>query len=268
MHSTNISSYSSLPCYNAYTSNDSAVWFGFVDRRKVGASPTMGTSRPHKRADNEAVSTISTASSLSGSLDPVPDELLRRARSKLVVQIETSIQNMATKTNIQKVVLPLLPHTLEAYKSIYNKNGRIGIYAPLERAAIIAKFNAKRRRRVWNKKIRYSYRKDMADLRTRVKGRFAKRPAEQQAAVVEPAKNKQTSASSTKTITPALSDDPITVPINIPINETKETSCVVSEGDDVDILDVNNPGEGSMSTDDTEDMCIICWMGGICEIHL
>ncbi len=61
---------------------------------------------------------------------------------------------------------------------MYNKNGRIGIYTPAERAAIIQKFNAKRARRVWNKKIRYNCRKNLADRRLRVKGRFVKRSVE------------------------------------------------------------------------------------------
>jgi CCT motif len=58
---------------------------------------------------------------------------------------------------------------------VYNKNGRIGIYTPAERAAIIERFLQKRSRRVWNKKIRYDCRKDLADRRLRVKGRFVKR---------------------------------------------------------------------------------------------
>ena len=58
---------------------------------------------------------------------------------------------------------------------VYNKNGRIGIYTPSERAAIIARFQGKRSRRVWNKKIRYNCRKNLADRRLRVKGRFVKR---------------------------------------------------------------------------------------------
>ena len=61
---------------------------------------------------------------------------------------------------------------------MYNKNGRIGIYTPAERAAIIQKFNAKRARRVWNKKIRYNCRKNLTDWRMRVKGRFVKRSVE------------------------------------------------------------------------------------------
>jgi CCT motif len=58
---------------------------------------------------------------------------------------------------------------------VYNKNGRIGIYTPQERAAIIARYHEKRSHRNWNKKIRYNCRKSLADSRLRVKGRFVKR---------------------------------------------------------------------------------------------
>jgi hypothetical protein len=61
---------------------------------------------------------------------------------------------------------------------LYNQHGRIGIYTPAERAAIIARFHRKRSRRVWNKKIRYGCRKNLADRRMRVKGRFVKRSTE------------------------------------------------------------------------------------------
>lgn len=63
---------------------------------------------------------------------------------------------------------------------VYNKNGRIGIYTPAERAAIIERFQRKRSRRVWNKKIRYNCRKSLADRRLRVKGRFVKRSEQEQ----------------------------------------------------------------------------------------
>jgi hypothetical protein len=49
---------------------------------------------------------------------------------------------------------PSLPHMLAKYATIYNKNGRIGIYTREERDVIIARFREKRSRRVWAKKIR------------------------------------------------------------------------------------------------------------------
>jgi len=49
---------------------------------------------------------------------------------------------------------------------------RIGIYTLAERKERIARFVEKRNRRVWVKKIRYSCRKNLAQTRMRVKGRF------------------------------------------------------------------------------------------------
>ena len=65
---------------------------------------------------------------------------------------------------------------------IYNCHGRIGIYAPAERAAILIRFHGKRPRRNWQKKIRYNCRKNLADSRLRVKGRFVKRSEQDQLA--------------------------------------------------------------------------------------
>ena len=39
---------------------------------------------------------------------------------------------------------------------------------------MISRFHEKRKRRVWKKKIRYHCRKNLADSRVRVKGRFVK----------------------------------------------------------------------------------------------
>merc|ERR1719163_190015 len=61
------------------------------------------------------------------------------------------------------------------YSSICNQGGRIGIYLPAARKKLLAKFHAKRKRRVWNKKIRYGCRKQLADSRVRIKGRFVKK---------------------------------------------------------------------------------------------
>ena len=102
-----------------------------------------------------------------------PAELLRRARSKLLEDMHECGSNSKGST--------VLPHTLGKYKELYNKNGRIGIYTPAERAAIISRFQGKRSRRVWNKKIRYNCRKNLADRRMRVKGRFVKRSSEEAA---------------------------------------------------------------------------------------
>lgn len=53
--------------------------------------------------------------------------------------------------------------------------GRIGAYTKEERQVIIAKFRAKKQRRIWRKQIKYDCRKRLADTRPRVKGRFVSR---------------------------------------------------------------------------------------------
>jgi hypothetical protein len=72
---------------------------------------------------------------------------------------------------------PGMPHrmpTIEEFASFCNKNGRIGIYTKEEREFLIRRFRDKKKRRIWKKKIRYECRKDLADRRIRVKGRFVK----------------------------------------------------------------------------------------------
>lgn len=156
-------------------------------------------------------------------------ELLRRARSRLLEDLSEG------NLNGEKGVLTL-PHSLAKYKEVYNKKGRIGIYTPAERAAIISRYHSKRTRRVWNKKIRYNCRKNLADRRMRVKGRFVKRSTEEEAKV--------------KTSTP-------TVP---PIPESEEAKFVSPEASitpegsiaskDQEMPDVTDPDAGFCPTED------------------
>lgn len=55
----------------------------------------------------------------------------------------------------------------------------VGIYSPNARRRRIEKFLEKRQRRVWSKKVKYDVRKNFADSRLRVKGRFVKKEDEQ-----------------------------------------------------------------------------------------
>lgn len=114
---------------------------------------------PVGRNANSAVNRSSYLT--SGSLRSAKDEL----------------QNIAIATIDSGPATSLSPATLtamEKYSSIYNKNGRIGIYTKDERAAIIRRYRDKKKRRVWKKQIRYYCRKNLADRRIRIKGRFVK----------------------------------------------------------------------------------------------
>lgn len=189
-----------------------------------------------------------------------PDELLRRARSRLLEDLSEGTMN-GEKGEV------VLPHSLAKYKpvsivwgcgcaeyctlsgsrrdqrslyfptspsslQVYNQNGRIGIYTPSERAAIIARYNDKRTRRNWNKKIRYNCRKSLADRRLRVKGRFVKRSEQEQLA-------KQLEAQAVKTE-------------EQPAGAVEEAGALVptTSSDDDDMPDVTDPEAGFVPTED------------------
>jgi len=162
--------------------------------------------------------------------DMTPEDLLRRARSRLLEDLSEG------SLNGEKGVLTL-PHSLSKYKEVYNKNGRIGIYTPAERAAIIARFSRKRSRRMWKKKIRYNCRKNLADRRMRVKGRFVKRSTEEMAKTTTVPETAQPSVTSV----PALYEE---TPSSTEVPKTED--CV----QDVDMPDVNDPEAGFAPTED------------------
>eukprot|EP01040_Poterioochromonas_malhamensis_P009432 gene9432-10243_t len=62
--------------------------------------------------------------------------------------------------------------------------GYIGIYSPEERKIRIQRFLEKRKHRMWAKKVKYDVRKNFADSRIRVKGRFVKKEEEKAAMIL------------------------------------------------------------------------------------
>ncbi len=57
--------------------------------------------------------------------------------------------------------------------------GNVGAYSPESRKTRIAKFLDKRQHRIWKKRVKYDVRKNFADSRLRVKGRFVKKEDEE-----------------------------------------------------------------------------------------
>ncbi|RYG40200.1 hypothetical protein EON68_04520, partial [archaeon] len=98
------------------------------------------------------------------SLSNEAEEFLERRRS----------QWAAAPPSINHARTGLAAALTEEQVASYNRDGRIGIYYVSERRHIIERYMAKRARRAWNKKIRYNCRKNLADRRIRVKGRFVK----------------------------------------------------------------------------------------------
>lgn len=226
-------------------------------------------------------SSMSSRSSSMGNADDglglVGGDILRRARSRLLEDLDVtsskgghnlphslakykgvslSLLSYCVQCERFASVMPLLCllfltwsfnlySLLFAAVQIYNRNGRVGIYSTEERAAIISRFHNKRTRRVWNKKIRYNCRKNLADRRLRVKGRFVKRDspeAKAYLASLEASNSKQATAvsGSFAEASPAPSPTPNTVNAMLPPPNVRMDG----------MPDVNDPEAGFCPTDD------------------
>lgn len=163
----------------------------FAGRRPRAASNPEGCD-VWRRYENAAVATLVDRGSSShahnsggpglpprvptASHDPTSARSLAAASASAAATAAAAAVAAAAAAAGPGNVNTILPHMLAKYADLYNKHGRIGIYTREERDAIIARFREKRLRRVWKKKIRYSCRKNLADKRIRVKGRFVKLP--------------------------------------------------------------------------------------------
>ena len=80
-------------------------------------------------------------------------------------------------------MLPAKPGSDEEYdtgeRAPGAPQGNVGAYSPESRRARIAKFLDKRQHRIWKKRVKYDVRKNFADSRLRVKGRFVKKEDEE-----------------------------------------------------------------------------------------
>ena len=75
---------------------------------------------------------------------------------------------------------PLLQYSIDEHglQQCIRPDGWIGAYSPSSRTVRIQNYLNKRHHRVWTKSVKYDVRKNFADSRLRVKGRFVKKEEE------------------------------------------------------------------------------------------
>mmetsp|Transcript_11331 Transcript_11331/g.23151 ORF Transcript_11331/g.23151 Transcript_11331/m.23151 type:complete len:416 (+) Transcript_11331:176-1423(+) len=150
-----------------------------------GRTSSQPKSNPRSKARSKSKYTISSRRpsvdlSTITVVDVVPDPLTSKVSyDSLRLKKEPLLDAMSKSPDFEGQMT--YPHAIGGYKNVYNKEGRVGIYTTQERKAILERFRDKRQRRVWVKKIRYDCRKNLADRRIRVKGRFVKMTPEQAA---------------------------------------------------------------------------------------
>merc|ERR1711998_735560 len=82
---------------------------------------------------------------------------------------------ISSDDELDSIIVPMSEETPLDLAECKRGPGYVGAYSPEERRERIARFHEKRLRRVWKKRVTYSTRKNIANKRMRVKGRFIKK---------------------------------------------------------------------------------------------
>lgn len=136
---------------------------------KSGSAASKNRHRPTSGVNSKHGPTPAIAT--SSGVPPLPSRTSLPAVTSYTATTTTTTNSSTTTT----VTVTASSNTAALSMDLLNKDGRIGIYLPEDRKARIARFHAKRARRIWRKRIKYDCRKKLADSRPRIKGRFVKR---------------------------------------------------------------------------------------------
>ncbi len=146
-------------------------------KKAYDAKNQSNNTKKKKRKRSNSIS--STASSSSSSSMSKLKKIKRIKKSK-----KWGPEDAAAKSNSELGTTvfnnPACPPSLmQKFGKIYNTFGRVGIYTPQQRLLIMNRYRTKRTNRQWKKVVRYDCRKNLADTRLRIKGRFVRRDSEE-----------------------------------------------------------------------------------------
>lgn len=146
-------------------------------------STAKDTKKRSPASSSRARSTLSTKSKSKARTSPmsIPGS---KSKSKKNSSYRGGMTSPAGRSKLKSMpVLPAKPGSDEEYdtgeRAPGAPQGNVGAYSPESRRARIAKFLDKRQHRIWKKRVKYDVRKNFADSRLRVKGRFVKKEDEE-----------------------------------------------------------------------------------------
>lgn len=153
-------------------------------KHKIAATPN------HKQGKNQSSSTTSKSTTKVKIEASDPSSLqIESLRPKRAPGAKNETPKTPSQAGVKSAVVATSASSAAAPSTDANRSTRpkkkddqvkIGFYTLEERKVKIEKFIRQRKFRVWQKKIKYGVRKDFADSRLRVKGRFVRKEDEDQ----------------------------------------------------------------------------------------
>jgi hypothetical protein len=149
-------------------------------RRKADSTTTTGSSLCSDDEDMQAKLSAYVGGAKRPRASSVPElGSLMRASDYADMDEDSRVGSGGVLTNALRSKLRMT--AMAVAKELHGNGagaGYVGIYSPQERKLRIERFAAKRHKRVWTKKVKYDVRKNFADSRVRVKGRFIRKDEE------------------------------------------------------------------------------------------